>query len=56
MKLEMMPSDSFDKNSKFFPQGSVVRCYSKLFKQKYNFSDQQLSLFWKNSHFFIDFP
>ena len=39
MKLELIPSDNYDKNCKCLPQISLVRCYSKLFKQKYNFWD-----------------
>ena len=40
MKLELIPSDYDDKNCKCLPQVSLVRCYSKLFKQKYNLWDQ----------------
>ena len=55
MKLELIPSDCYDKNCKCLQQFSLVRCYSKLFQQKYNFWDEYLSLFWKNSHFFMIF-
>ena len=55
MKLELIPSDYYDKNCKCLPQVSLVRCYSKLFKQKYNFWDKYLSLSWKNCRFFIIF-
>ena len=55
MKLELISSDYYDKNCKWLPQVSLFRCYSKLFKQKYNFWDKYLSLFWKNSQFFMIF-
>ena len=55
MKLELIPSDYLDKNCECLPQFSLVRCYSKLFKQKHSFWDKYLSLFWKNNHFFMIF-
>ena len=55
MKLELIPSDYYDKNCKCLPQGSLVRCYNKLCRQKYNFWDQKLPCFWNNSHFFMIF-
>ena len=55
MKLELIPSDYFDKNYKSLPQVYLVRCHSKLFKQKYNVWDKYISLVWKNSQFFMIF-
>ena len=37
MKLELRPSDYYDINCKCLPQVSLVKCYSKVFKQEYNF-------------------
>ena len=55
MKLELIPSDYYNKNCKCLPHVSLVKCYSNVFKQEYNFWDKYLSLFWKNSQFFYNF-
>ena len=55
MKLELIPSDYYDKNCKCLPQVSLVKCYSKLLKQNYNFWDKYLSIFWINCQFFMIF-
>ena len=55
MKLELIPSDYYDKNCKCLPQVSLLRCHSKLFKQEYNLWDQYNHFFGKKSQFFMIF-
>ena len=55
MKLELIRSHYTVQTVNFFLKLPFFSSYSKPLKQKYNFWDQKLSIFLKNSYFFMVF-